>query len=237
MNTLIKTILHESNYSNNPYFTSLKDGTFDKEDFIETQLQFYFAVIFFPRPMAAAAAKAPTHAARLEIMRNVWEEHGEGNSNKFHGSTFLEFIGIISDYTEHDLAHRKLWPEVRAFNTLLTGACVMDEYIIGVSVMGMIELMFSNISAWIGKSTVNNGWITKNDLIHYNLHEELDIKHAQDFFDVLKPSWDESDENKYLIEQGLRMGAYCFDNLYKGLYENRTRRMISDSVIVRHQRT
>jgi pyrroloquinoline-quinone synthase len=237
MNKLINDILPESNYANNPYFSHLRDLSFDKNDFIETQIQFYFAVTFFPRPMAAAASKAPTHKARLEIMRNVWEEHGEGAESDFHGSSFLKFLERLGGVTEKDVLHRKLWPEVRAFNTTLTGACVMDEYIVGVSVLGIIELMFSNISSWIGQSVVKNGWVNQDNLIHYNVHEKLDVKHAQDFFDVLTPAWNESKENQYLIEQGLRLGAYSFNQLYRGLYDSRGNRNITDNPIVRHQRT
>ena len=59
MNTLIKQILKETNPQMNPYFVSLRNGTFDKDDFVETQIQFYFAVVFFNRPMAAIAAIQP----------------------------------------------------------------------------------------------------------------------------------------------------------------------------------
>ena len=61
----IDSILSEINYKNNPYFQSLADGIFDKDDFIETQIQFYFAVTFFSRPMAALAAKIPLPHMRL----------------------------------------------------------------------------------------------------------------------------------------------------------------------------
>ena len=73
MNTLIKQILKETNPQMNPYFVSLRNGTFDKDDFVETQIQFYFAVVFFNRPMAAIAAKIPEAELRLEVIRNVWE--------------------------------------------------------------------------------------------------------------------------------------------------------------------
>lgn len=237
MDELIATILDECDYVNNPYFTNLNDGKFDKDDFIETQIQFYFAVIFFPRPMAAAAAKIPTHKSRLEVMRNVWEEHGVGNEKDFHGNTFLKFLEQIGTCSETDVLHRKLWPEVRAFNTALAGACISDEYIVSVSMLGMIELMFSKISSLIGLGVVTNGWVGAQDLVHYNTHEKLDVKHAQDFFDVLNLAWENTDEDRYLIEQGLRMGAYCFNNLYSGLYSNRSKRMISETPIHRHQRT
>jgi len=68
-----------------------------------------------------------------------------------------------------------MWPEVRAFNTVLVGACVMDEFLIGAGVMGIIERMFSDIAGWIGEQVVSHGWISAEKLIHYNLHEYLDI--------------------------------------------------------------
>ena len=47
MDALIRRILEEGGYADNPYFAALKDGSFEKDDFVETQVQFYFAVDFF----------------------------------------------------------------------------------------------------------------------------------------------------------------------------------------------
>ena len=60
---------------------------------------------------------------------------------------------------------RALWPETRQFNTTLIGACMIDEYMVGVGVMGVIEHMFSRISAWIGQGIVANGWLTGESFI------------------------------------------------------------------------
>jgi pyrroloquinoline-quinone synthase len=237
LSELISRILEESGYKDNPYFTSLSNGAMGLEDFVETQVQFYFAVVFFPRPMAAAAAKIPTHKSRLEIMRNAWEEHGSGSEDKFHDNTFIKFLSTVSEHKIQDIQSRELWPEVRAFNTTLSGACVLDEHIVSVGMLGMIELMFSYISTWIGQAVVNNGWVDKADLVHYDLHEQLDIKHSQDFFNVIESSWSNSVEDRYLIEQGLRLGAYCFNNLYLGLFNSRSTRRLSNTPILRHQRT
>ncbi len=228
MNACIENILKETDVWMNPYFKSLREGAFELEDFTETQIQFYFAVGFFNRPMAALAAKIPTAELRLEVLRNVWEEHGEGNTSLMHERTFLAFLERLADITPEDISKRAMWQEVRAFNTILVGACVMDEYLIGAGVMGIIELMFSDIASWIGKQVVEQGWIFEQNLIHYNLHEELDVKHADDFFDVLRPAWKENVENRYYIEQGLRLGAYVFNTLYEGLYKARKRRIYRD---------
>lgn len=228
MEERIETILKESNFRKNPYFKALQDGSFDKEDFIETQIQFFFAVVFFSRPMAILAAKIPTADLRLEIVRNVWEEHGEGSLAKMHRNTFIEFLERIGNVTPEDIDKRYLWPSVRIFNTTLVGSCTLDEYLVAVGTMGIIERMFCEISAWLGQGIVERGWLTKDNLIHYNLHQDLDIKHSQDFFDIVKPSWDSSKENHYYIDQGLTMGATVFNMLYEELYRHRKNRLFRD---------
>lgn len=232
MKDTIDAILAETGYEKNPYFADLKSGAFRRDDFVETQLQFYYAVIFFSRPMAALAAKIPTPELRINILHNVWEEHGEGDAAKVHGATFREFLARLGAGPE-EISFRPLWPEVRIFNTVLAGACVLDDYLVSAAMIGMIEHMFSRISCWIGQAVVDQGWVAKDQLIHYNLHAELDIKHSQDFFDVILPRWDSGPSERYEIEQGLRLGAQVFDGLYRGLHRSRKRRLRCDPSVHR----
>lgn len=220
----ISNILDEVKYRENPYFTKLHDGDFSKDDFIETQIQFFNAVIFFSRPMSALAAKIPTPELRVEVLRNVWEEHGEGDPEKVHGTTFVEFLSRLGNVTLDDIEHRSLWPEIRIFNTTLVGACVLDEYLIGVGIMGIIERMFSDISNIIGEGIMKMDWLDSKQMIHYTVHKELDIKHSQDFFKILESSWEKNTVEQYYIEQGLLLGAVLFNDLYRGLYRGRKRR-------------
>ena len=152
MQRLIDDILEETNHPANPYLIGLADGSFAKDDFVETQIQFFYAVTFFNRPMAAVAAKIPSTRLRKAILRNVWEEHGEGEEDEEHESTFLSFLERLNGVSKEEVLHRQLWPELRMFNTTLTGACVVDEYLVSVGVLGMIERMFADISARIGNS-------------------------------------------------------------------------------------
>jgi pyrroloquinoline quinone (PQQ) biosynthesis protein C len=228
MQQRIEEVLEECGFRQNPYFTALRDGSFDKEDFIESQIQFFFVVVFFSRPMAILAAKIPTPDLRMEVVRNVWEEHGEGNLSSVHRNTFLELLSRIGDVSEDDVNKRYLWPSVRIFNTTLVGTCTLDEYLVGVGVMGIIERMFMEISTWIGQGIISRGWLTEDRLVHYDVHEVLDLKHSEDFFNVVQPSWDRLEENQYYIDQGLTMGAALFNLLYEQLYTNRHKRLFRD---------
>jgi pyrroloquinoline-quinone synthase len=225
---LVDDVLRDVDVAENPYFRHLADGSFGKDDFFETQLQFHSAVVFFNRPMAALAARIPTAELRLQILKNVWEEHGEGDLTKSHGATFITFLSRLAQRPEPEieaeLARRPLWPEVRIFNTLLAGTCVLDEYLVGAGTLGIVERMFSGISARIGATCVARGFLPAEQMIHYDLHEKLDVRHAADFFAVLADGWTRGEKARYEIEQGLRMGATAFDQLYARLYRSRARR-------------
>lgn len=227
MQQFVASILEETAAESNPYFVALRDGSFEKEDFAETQIQFYYAVVFFSRPMAAVAAKIPSAKQRLEVLRNVWEEHGEGDAGGMHGETFKLFLQRLAGITQDDIETRQLWPELRAFNTTLIGCTIMDDWEVGTACLGMIERMFVDISHWIGNAIVERGWIPSLQLVHYNVHEKLDVRHSEEFFAVLKPTWDKDERSRYLVEQGLRLGAYVFDSLYRGLYRSRKRRVLA----------
>ena len=110
------------------------------------------------------------------------------------------------------------WPALRAFNSVLTAACVLDELEVGVACMGIIEYAFADLSAIIGRAVVRQGWVAEDRLVHYKLHAEIDKRHAEEFFAVIEPRWD-NPERRYYVEQGLELGAYAFDRLYRDSYE------------------
>jgi len=187
------------------------------EGFRRSQEQFFIAVSFFPRPMSALVGRIPDPQSRLDILHNVVEEHGEFDVKRFHHTTFQDFLRSIGSNPEPILTEA-VPPALRAFNSVLTCACVLDELEVGVACMGIIEYAFAGISAVIGSAVVQRGWVRQADLVHYALHAEIDERHAEEFFAVIEPKWAEPDR-RYFIEQGLQLGAYAFNRLYLDLYD------------------
>ena len=171
----------------NPYFRALKTGSMSLAQFRRSQEQFFWAVSFFSRPMAAMVARIPDARARLDILHNVVEEHGDFSRDAFHEETFRRFLSTIGSTA--DLDSLGLHPALRAFNAVLTASCVLDEMEVGIGCMGIIEYAFSGISALIGKSVVDRGWVKKDKLVHYSLHAKIDPRHAEEFFAVVEPRW------------------------------------------------
>jgi pyrroloquinoline-quinone synthase len=209
-------VLRDVDIYNNPYFRDLQNGAMPLEQFRRSQEQFFFAVTFFPRPMAALVGRIPSPQQRIDILHNLVEEHGEFHEELYHHTTFQRFLKTIGS-TVANFDAVPLWPAVRAFNSVLTCACVLDELEVGVGCMGIIEHAFAGISAIIGKAVVQNGWVRKDDLIHYTLHAEIDTRHAAEFFAVVEQPWQQP-ARRYYIEQGLQLGAYIFDRLYRDLH-------------------
>src|SRR4051794_27002848 len=92
--------LEKSGIWRNPYLQALRDGSMTLESFRRSQEQFFFAVSFFPRPMAALVGRIPNPKARLEILHNLVEEHGEFNEELFHHTTFQRFLRSLGSEPE-----------------------------------------------------------------------------------------------------------------------------------------
>src|SRR5262245_40842365 len=214
-------VLRKSNTRQNPYLESLQDGSMSLDCFRRTQEQFFFAVTFFPRPMAALVGRIPTPRHRLDILHNLVEEHGEFDEQRFHHTTFQQFLRTLDSEPE-TLAALVIWPEVRALNSVLTTACTLDDLEVGVACMGVIEQAFAGISALIGRAVVDRGWVKSDELVHYKLHAEIDERHAEEFFAVVERGWQDG-SRRYFVEQGLELGTYIFDRLYRDLHAARDR--------------
>jgi pyrroloquinoline-quinone synthase len=207
----------------NPYLAGLRDGALSREDFVETQIQFLFAVVFFSRPMMVLAGRLPRPELRLALLDNVGDEHGGGRLRFCHEHTFLDLLGRLGA-TPAEIETRAMWPEVRAFNTVLAGACLLDDTNTALAALGIIEHLFAGISAQIGGGIAGRGWLAKGEIVHYATHEGLDEQHAEGFFHDLYPTYDAHPRFRYQIEQGLELGAYALLRMYEDLWAHRARR-------------
>src|SRR6267378_2048800 len=136
--------LEKSGIRRNPYLQALQDGSMSLESFRRSQEQFFHAVTFFPRPMAALVGRIPNPKARVDILHNLVEEHGEFNEEHFHQTTFQRFLQSIGSDPQK-LDSSAPCAALRAFNSVLTTACLLDELEVGVACMGIIEHAFAGI--------------------------------------------------------------------------------------------
>ncbi len=199
------------------YFTSLADGRMARETFVRSQRQFYFAVRFFSRPMAALMSRMPDSSSRRTLMRNLAEEHGLDDAEDggldpamAHDRTFLAFLATLG-VSQDEMCSETEGSEVRAFNLALLGACFGESPSFAYACLGAIEYAFADISALLGKAVVDRGWIAASELVHYKLHAEIDKRHAAEFFKEVGP------DAAADAEAGVAFGLHIFARLYSEL--------------------
>ncbi|TWU11136.1 TenA family transcriptional regulator [Allorhodopirellula heiligendammensis] len=207
-------IVTASGILENPYFRALRSGEMTLPVFLKSQQQFYFAVDYFSRPMSALVMRMDCPRRRLSILENIVEEHGGFEPNRFHETTFRAFLEQLSPSAgSRDIEMR---PPVHAFNTAIMSACSQGELAVGIACLGVIEYAFAEISSAIGQAVIDRGWVPEGKLVHYSVHAELDKKHAAEFFELLVTEWADA-KTRRSIEQGLQLGVYLFDRLYRDL--------------------
>jgi len=216
MQAFIDDLKLKTPLSKHPYFLALSSASMTKEQFTKGQLDFYQAVMYFSRPMMQLASRFETYHQRWSILENVLEEHGGGQLGQTHGAQFrllLHQLGISDQALKAHTHH----PAVEIFNLTLSAIAIGKDWRFAVAVLGMIEDRFSEISGYIGRSVVENSWLTKERLCHYTLHAQLDISHAQELYQLIEKEWNEPD-GKSQISQGLTLGNYLFLDLYRQLW-------------------
>lgn len=202
------------------YFRALRDGSFTREDFVETQVQFFTAVAHFNRPMLALASRLERLEERFPLIDNAFDEHGRGKLGGSHERTFLELLGRLG-VPEDVVRARTVGPEVRAFDAAIDGACSLGPVYGAVAALGMIEDLFAVLSAAIGRAIVARGWLTEHEIVHYATHEVLDLEHCEAFHRVVEPHWPARAQE---IAAGYELGGYVFVRLFEDLYRARDRR-------------
>lgn len=210
----------------NGYFTALRQDSMSREVFVRTQKQFYFAVRYFSRPMAALLARMPDSASRQGLIHNLSEEHGFDDESEdqapgfdpavAHDLTFLAFLRSLG-VTPQEMAREREAPGVRAFNVALMGTCQMERVETAFGCLGVIEYAFADICELIGRKVVERAWITRDKLVHYKLHAQIDKRHAADFFKVVDGAWNRDPAARPAIEDGIQLGLHVFNRLYEDL--------------------
>ncbi|WP_395742400.1 TenA family transcriptional regulator [Prosthecobacter sp.] len=213
------------NILKNRYFSALADGAMGREQFLATQQQFFFAVRYFSRPMAALMARMPSSVQRRSLIHNLAEEHGfvDEKAAVFdpalaHDMTFLRFLETLG-VTRGAMSHVREEEAVRAFNTSLMGLCLMERPEVAFACLGIIEQEFAGISARLGRTVVERGWVPAEKLVHYNVHEEIDGRHAAEFFDCVAEAWAAGGGDRAAVQDGVRLGLHVFDRLYEDLWD------------------
>jgi len=205
-----KTPIHK-----NYYFSSLSSEEFTLKEFQKSQLGFFDAVLSFTKPMFIISSKLDSYEMRLSILENIFDEHGNGDIIKSHGKTFEEYL-ILLGVNKKEIINRNVNESSQDFNLSLIKRSQKESTYFSLAMMGIIEDRYAEMSKLISEIILKNKWLTEKTLVHYKVHEKLDLEHAESFYRMISPKWlDKKIQND--IKKGLRFGNNLILNLYANL--------------------
>jgi pyrroloquinoline-quinone synthase len=184
-------------------------GSLSRDDFVRTQVQFLFAVEPYGNYLAMLAARCESPEARRVLEQNVRDEHGAGDPDDAHGATFRALLGNLG-VTAAQIDASTRWPCVDAFNAGVREACTTAPEPSGIATIAAIEDLFATVSSELGRGIIVRGWLAREDVVHYDAHQQLDRIHADALYSVLDP-------NDQSVAGGLAHGVTLMVDLYAGL--------------------
>lgn len=209
--------------SNNQYAEWLKNKA-TRYEFFKTQRHFRYAVENFGSVLAGVLSKMPKLTEeRMSVAENVAEEHGHNELSKTHKKTFIDFLESMNEKKESLVLEQTSMPAL-AFNESVRNFVLTHSYYEGAAMVGMIELLYVNMSALIAKKIHDDNWDEFREQKHYDVHAVLDIEHSRELFEVSESVWNESTENSLIrqqIKEAATLGAYYFVKLYNDLLEEK----------------
>lgn len=183
------------------YENFMKKST--NEEFLKSQIPFYNAVENFPRAICYLAYLIPNSFDRLKIAENIWEEHGQGDSNRFHTNTFSNFLKSIGN-GNYTMFHN---PKIDKW----INSWFEEKSIYKLSLkLAAIEYMYALISQSIAEHC-DRAAIFQD---HYTKHSIIDWSHGYDLLQVaLKYNTETEQETLYRFTQYQKE----FINVYKSM--------------------
>lgn len=206
MNTWAVETTKTNDWNNHKFHQFMNQST--QQEFLRSQIPFFYAVEAFPRALALLASKIETSEERLLVIENLYEEHGQGNAKKFHTMTFKEFLYALG------------WNGISVVNPWIT------DWINGELLMGNEPLSAVEYAAYLAgieyayapiSQDIANHVKTlqlKSEQSHYSIHSVLDWEHGAELLTVSETIANRNGIDQDVIKEAFVKGQQAFLKLY-----------------------
>ncbi|RXJ74543.1 hypothetical protein CS022_02925 [Veronia nyctiphanis] len=171
------------------YFQFLK--TANREELLKSQVPFYHAVDAFPKMLLNLASRIQNPYARLLIVDNIWEEHGQGDTEKFHINTFnahLNALGFKGTYFHSPF-----------INDWIDNYLKSHDKRFLFHALAAIEYIYAVISETIANKLAQTALL--GEQTHYSKHSKLDWSHGEEILMAMEKEGIDFDAELFCREQ------------------------------------
>lgn len=197
--------------NNNEYFKRLNNLSL--ENFISSQTDFIYAVDNWSKILGIMVSKVPSHKERAILIKNLYDEHGNGNLEQSHVETFKKLLHNLNKNISGPLIiHVQNIEYINIFNNQLLDATNYKNWIFCIGMLAMVEYTYITVSNIIHNYI--SKFIVSDDIHHYSLHEIIDETHSIELFQLVESSYTNYKDD---IFEGMNYGYQIMYELYKNL--------------------
>lgn len=210
----VEQLFHKYPTIDHPLITRIAALQFTPDEFREIAIRFYHVIKHFPQFLAAMITNWDDTIARMPLVANLYEEHGNMRLDSIHVETFKHFLHQVG-IGEEILKESKPSPGVLAYIRAIKNLCIQQQPLEGLAALGIIEDIVHRVSpiiSHVGKSVRQD----IEHVSHFDEHEVLDDQHSKEIYELLKCR---TETDKELVIQGLTLGAYYHNRLYSDILE------------------
>jgi pyrroloquinoline quinone (PQQ) biosynthesis protein C len=181
-------------------------------------LDIFHVVDAFPRFLAAVLTHIGDYRERMNLVENLYAEHGRMRVEHVHVVTYRSFLHALGlgdaqiDASEPGLA-------AQAYVRALLALCGREEPAEALGALGVIEEIVARVSpivARYGKRCIGAGGSLGS---HFSVHETLDLSHADEIYALAARACARGREQE--VRRGIALGFYYQTRLYTDLVASR----------------
>jgi pyrroloquinoline-quinone synthase len=167
-----------------------------QQEFLDSQEGFFYAVKAFPKMLAKLASLIDDSEKRVLVIENLWEEHGQGNSQLFHTNSYYQYLQSLGFGKDIKSIKHNPWVE-DWIKLVMSKSYTATQY---AAYLAGIEYIYARISKIVSDHL--NGFKLYCDQTHYAKHSVLDYEHASELLQVaIECKESETDEEIFNIFQ------------------------------------
>jgi pyrroloquinoline quinone (PQQ) biosynthesis protein C len=181
-------------------------------------LDIFHVVDAFPRFLAAVLTHIGDYRERMNLVENLYAEHGRMREEQVHVVTYRSFLHALGlsdaqiDASEPGLA-------AQAYVRALLALCGREEPAEALGALGVIEEVVARVSPIVGRYGSRGLRAGASMGSHFSVHEALDLSHADEIYRLAAHTCARGLEND--VRRGIALGFYYQTRLYTDLVSSR----------------
>jgi pyrroloquinoline-quinone synthase len=175
--------------ASHPFLLAVKDGVLTSDQLLRFGLQYHISSSKFARFLCAVASNIPTVEARLPLICNLYDEHGNGRIDRAHIFLFRRLV-IALGGDDDRIATAKPFPAIDQYNEEFFDFCRTRPYLQALGAIAAIEYLTPLQYRPILDGCKNHYHLSREALEFFDLHVHEDESHASDITEAVLPLLD-----------------------------------------------